>query len=347
MLPRLSRRGALAGAATSLASLPLACGSLHKGGKSAAPAAGVPKSGGQLAMRASTDPFDWDLSYVGKSAPNGGGMGLAYNSLLTYQFGPNVPFAELRLKPSLAESWEISPDAPRFVFRLRRGVSFTNAPPVNGRALTSADVKWSYEYWSRTSSIAAKNLPKSQFDWFFEGLAGIDTPDEATVAVNFSKPFVPFLSYAAADFNPIVPHEIFDQYGSLKDHIAGSGPYQLDLDTSQKGSRWAWKKNSSYWDSGKPYIDDIRWLVIEDDAAAAAAFRSRQLDMLGSGLAGRISFTQAQQIRRDNPAAIEGRIQLPGADARLDQHAAKAAGRLSACVRRWRCPSIATSTSRA
>jgi len=262
-------------------------------------------------MRASIDPFDWDLSYVGKSAPNGGGMGIAYNSLLSYEFGPSIPFADLKLKPSVAESWEVSPDATRFVFHLRKGVRFATLSPVNGRALTSDDVKWSYQYWSRTGAVADKNLPKSQFDWFFEGMDRIETPDAATVAWGFKKPFVPFLSYAAADFNPIVPHEIFDQYGSLKDHIAGSGPYQLDTEASQKGSRWVWKKNAAYWDNGKPYIDEIRWLVIEDDAAAAAAFRSRQLDVLGSGLSGRISFTPAQQVRRDNPSAVEYAFSYP------------------------------------
>ncbi|HTE83703.1 MAG TPA: ABC transporter substrate-binding protein [Dehalococcoidia bacterium] len=314
MVRRLTRRTALGAIAMSgSAVLPFACGGSKLGTKPSAATApgGSPQRGGQINLRASTDPFDWDLSYVGKSAPNGGGMALAYNSLLGYKFGPGVDFADLTLKPALAEGWEVSPDATQFTFHLRRDVKFSNRAPVGGRELTSADVKWSYEYWSRTGAIAAKDLPKSQFDWFFEGLDAIETPDAYTVITRFRNPFVPFLSYAAADFNPIVPHELFDQYGSLKDHIAGSGAYQLDSENTQKGSRWVWKKNPDYWESGKPYIDEIRWLVIEDDAAAAAAFRSKQLDMLGSGLSGRIGFTQAQQVRRDNPTAVEYSFSYP------------------------------------
>src|SRR5205807_5455052 len=48
-----------------------------------------------------------------------------------------------------------------------------------------------------------------------------------------------------------------------------------------------------------------------DDAAAAAAFRSSQLDMLGSGLSGRIGFNPAQQVKRDNPSAVEYAFSYP------------------------------------
>jgi peptide/nickel transport system substrate-binding protein len=311
MIQSMTRRRLLGTAAfAGAASLAVGCAPRNSRSDSSLQA-GTPHPGGQLNLRASTDPFDWDLSYVGKSAPNGGGMGLAYNSLLSYKFGPGVGFADLTLVPSLAESWEVSPDATQFTFHLRRSVRFANLQPVNGRDLTSADVRWSYEYWSRTGSIAAANLPKSQFDWFFEGMNAIETPDPYTTTVRFGKPFVPFLSYAAADFNPVVPHELYDQFGSLKDHIVGSGPYQLDPENSQKSSRWVWKRNPNYWDQGKPYIDELRWLVIEDDAAGAAAFRSKQLDVLGAGLSGRLGYSQAQQVRRDNPGAVEYGFSYP------------------------------------
>src|SRR6478672_7246211 len=115
MVRQLTRRQVIGsvGAAGLGASL-LACGPSRSGRAARAPSPeGTPKNGGQLNLRASTDPFDWDLSYVGKSAPNGGGMSLAYNSLLEYKFGPDVEFADLTLKPALAESWEVSPDATR------------------------------------------------------------------------------------------------------------------------------------------------------------------------------------------------------------------------------------------
>ena len=46
----------------------------------------------------------------------------------------------MNLQPLLAESWEQSEDGLTWTFKLREGVMFSN-----GRAMTAADVKWSFE----------------------------------------------------------------------------------------------------------------------------------------------------------------------------------------------------------
>ncbi len=245
---------------------------------------GAPKSGGVLNLQVPIDPFDWDLSYVGKSSPNGWGQSFAYESLLGFKAGPDIKNEQLILRPELAETWDVSPDAKTYTFHLRKGLKFANLPPVNGRDLTSTDVKWSFEYWSRTGALKDKKLPQSQFDYMFEGMDSIDTPDPLTAVVRFKQPFVPFMNYSASDWNPVVAHEIFDKAGNYKDQIVGSGPFQLDTAASQKGSRWVWKKNATYWDAGKPYLDEVRWLVIADDSTAVAAFQTKQLDHLNNAI---------------------------------------------------------------
>jgi peptide/nickel transport system substrate-binding protein len=300
---RLLQTASLAGLGIAAAGL-LGCGPRSRTGSSAGTAGtgtGQPKQGGKVALNVGTDPFDWDLSYVGKSIPNGNGQALAYESLLGFKYGANVKYGDLQVVPELAQKWE-DPDAQTFTFHLRPGVKFANLPPVNGRELTSADVKWTYEYWSRTGSMAGKNLPQAQFAWFFEGMDSIQTPDAQTVVIRFKEPFAPFLSYAAAEYNPIVPHEIFDQYGNLHDHIVGTGPWQLDPTASQKGSKWVWKRNPIYWDSGKPYIDEVDWLVLPDAATAVSAFTAKQLDWIGSPAT---TPQSAIDIKRMNPGATE------------------------------------------
>jgi peptide/nickel transport system substrate-binding protein len=303
------RGGAYGGAALAAASL-FACGSKPRSGATApgASSAGKPRTGGQFAMNVNNDPFDWDMSYAGKTLPNGTGLALAYESLLTDQRGPNVKYGDLTVGPLLATKWE-NPDPQTYTFHLRPNVQFANVAPVNGRALSSADVKWSYEYWARTGQFAGKNLPEGQFDWFFEGMDSIQTPDANTAVVHFSAPFAPFLNYAASDFNPIVPHEIFDQYGSLKDHLVGTGPWQLDESSTQKGSRWVWKRNSTYWDSGKPYIDQVNWLVISDTSTVSSAFTTHQLDWLGNDV---LSCNQAALMSKSDPSAVQYAFPLPG-----------------------------------
>ena len=281
---RLSRRRALGVGAAAAGAIALlgACGSKGKGQSSTlrSSAAGQPKSGGQLTVRELSDPFDWDLSYVGRSIPNSDGLGWAYESLLTFKTGPDLKYDQLVLQPRLAEKWE-TPDGQTYTYHLRNGLKFANLPPLNGRDLTSADVQWSYEYWTRTGPFKDKKLPPAEYASLFEGINSIETPDPSTLVLHFQAPFAPFLNYSASPYIPIVPHEIYDQDGNLQKRVVGSGPWQLDEASSQKGTRWVWKKNPAYWDAPRPYLDQITWLIIPDDAAGIAAFKAKQLDILG------------------------------------------------------------------
>lgn len=246
-------------------------------GSSPASQATTPKNGGTLSVIPQEDFFDFDNSTDGKS---NNATALAYDTLLTFQQGPGVPYSQLTLKPRLAQTWEASPDATAFTFHLRPGVKFVNLPPVNGRDLTSADVKWSYEYYSRTGAIKDKKLKPSLWSYMFAGMDRIEAPDPQTVVVHFSAPFGPFLPYTSSNALPILPHEIFDQDGNFSGRMAGTGPYQLDTSASQHGSLWVFKKNAAYWDAGKPYLDEIRCLVLPDAATQYAAFQSKQVDIL-------------------------------------------------------------------
>ncbi len=236
------------------------------------------KTGGALKLRFDRDPWDWDATISGISTSNEHGLMLAYSQLLGFKVGPGIRYNDMILEPELAERWEVSPDAKTYTFYLRKGTKFADLPPVNGRELTATDVKFSYEYASRTGALQDLKLPTSQSGWVFEGLESIDSPDPYTVTLRFKEGFAPFLNYAASKVNVIMAREIFDEDAHFKDRIVGTGPFQLDATTSQKGARWVFKKNPSYWETGKPYLDEIRFLVIGDDAAGLAAFQTKQLD---------------------------------------------------------------------
>jgi peptide/nickel transport system substrate-binding protein len=285
-------------AGAALGGLELAgCGTRAARPSSGSVASGPPKSGGTLNLRIFTDFFDFDMSYSGKSTPNANAASLAYDTLLGFQQGPGQAYDHMQLIPRLAEKWEVSPDATTFTFHLRKGAKFADLPPVNGREFTAADVKWNLEYYSRTGQFQAKKLPEANFAWMLEGLDSVQTPDPYTAVVRFRQPFAPFLSYTYTYALVMAPHEIFDQYGDLKDHLIGTGPYQLSAADTQKGTRWVFKRNPAYWQSGKPYLDEIRYVVVGDDSAAYAAFQGKQLDL--------ITLTDpkaAQAIQATNPA---------------------------------------------
>ena len=51
------------------------------------------------------DPFDWDMSFAGKSIPNDYGQSLAYDSLLGFSHGAGVGYNSAVLRPQLATTW--------------------------------------------------------------------------------------------------------------------------------------------------------------------------------------------------------------------------------------------------
>ena len=294
------------GAATICLTLSLACSAPSQTPRAGGDA-GAPTNGGTLNMRVATDPYDFDMNYVGKNgAEMGGQYGMGYEGLLTFKGGPDVAFLDTVTVPALAESWEVSADARSYTFHLRPGVKWANMAPLNGRDFVANDVKWSYEYWSRLGQFKDKGLPAGQFDSMFEGLDKIETPNPSTVVVSFKDAFVPFLAYAASDFNPVAPHDIYDQDGNLKDRMVGTGPFQLDMPSSQKGTRWVFKKNPAYWNPGKPYLDEIRWLVIPDAATALAAFQTKQVDLLNTEA---LNYQAVQRLQKAAPQAVINEFQ--------------------------------------
>ncbi|HET9319535.1 MAG TPA: ABC transporter substrate-binding protein, partial [Bryobacteraceae bacterium] len=280
---RLSRRrlGALTAGAGAIALL-AACGgrkSRSSSSQATTSPSSKPRQGGTINLQLIADFFDFDSSQGGKTVPNPNATTLAYDTLLSFQQGPNVDYEKTTITPSIATKWE-TPDAATFTFHLQPGVKFSASAPLNGRSLTSADVKWSFEYASRTGALKGTKLPQGQFGYMFEGLQGIETPDESTVVVRFATPFAPFLSYATTYGTQILPHEIYDQDGSFSKQVLGSGPMQVDLAGSQHGSRWVFKRNTGYWTSGQPYLDAANYIVFKDPETMYAAFQTKQLDIL-------------------------------------------------------------------
>ena len=278
--PRLSRRRAIgltsagAGAAAFLA----ACGGNRNGasGKTTASSApGKPKSGGHLTLSQTSDPSNFDPSI--KSGGSAQIMGLTNNRLVGLKTGADVKFEDVILIPELAQKWE-APDAQTYTFHLQPNVQFANLPPVKGRAVTAADVKWSFEYLTRSGALKDKKLPPSTVATLFEGLEQIDAPDDNTVVMHLAQPFSPFLTYVSSEFGSVIAHEIFDQDGDFVKHTAGTGPWQLDTTATQKSARWVFKRNPTYFQEGLPYIDEIDNLVLPDPATSKAAFQTRQLD---------------------------------------------------------------------
>jgi peptide/nickel transport system substrate-binding protein len=276
---RLSRRRMLTAAGAGTAGLLAACGGRTGGASSSSSRRpSQPRQGGILNVAQSADdPSSFDP--VTQHKETGQSMLLTNDSLLAFQTGSGVPYTQMAVRPGLAERWE-SPDAQTFTFHLASGVRYANLPPVSGRLLSSDDVKWTYEYLSRSGQFADKKLPPSVVATMLEGIDQVQTPDASSAVVTFKAPFAPFVSYAASQWLPILAHEIFDADGDFSKRAVGTGPFQLDAAASQRGNQWIYRRNPAYYRPGLPYADRITNHVLADDATQNAAFDARQLDVL-------------------------------------------------------------------
>src|SRR2546422_10568613 len=174
----------------------------------------------------------------------------------------------LGVQPDLAESAPTaSSDGKTVTVKLRSGVKFHN-----GDALTSADVKYTFDRIidPKTSAVARS---------FFSDVDTITAPDPATVIFNLKNPNAALIAYMAHPNTGIVSKKIGEANADLskKETAIGSGPFKLVEWVPDNFMRF--EANKDYYVSGQPYLDGIRINVVPDESNLAAALRTKAADM--------------------------------------------------------------------
>ncbi|MFW5855830.1 MAG: ABC transporter substrate-binding protein [Bacillota bacterium] len=171
---------------------------------------------------------------------------------------------EGNIKPEIAEKWEIV-DPTTYVFELRDDIKFHN-----GRKLTSEDVKYSFE---RIMDPDVGAVAKSNFEIVEE----IKTPDDYTVIFELEEPNADLLLYMSETYASIVPEEVVEEHGDLKQETCGTGAFMLD--EWEPDNYTSLVKNPDYYIEGQPKIDEIKYHIIEDESSRIASIRSGRIDV--------------------------------------------------------------------
>src|SRR5437762_10607854 len=166
--------------------------------------------------------------------------------------------------PSLAESWQVSPDGRVYEFTLRKGVKFHN-----GDALTSEDVKFSFE---RYRGPSAKTLK--------ERVAAVETPDALHVRFRLKNPWPDFMTFytAASGAGWIVPKKYVEKVGDegFKKAPIGAGPYRFVSFTP--GVELVLEAFDGYWRKA-PSVKRLVFKSVPDETTRAAALRRGEVDI--------------------------------------------------------------------
>jgi len=111
-------------------------------------------------------------------------VGLTSSRLVRYAFPDEASgTTDLTLKGDLAESWQASSDQRVWVFKLRQGVKWHNIPPLNGRELVAADVKYCFEAYAK-EGVPVVHVPRDRGDGDAGQVHAAGAPADAQRAVS-------------------------------------------------------------------------------------------------------------------------------------------------------------------
>lgn len=196
-----------------------------------------------------------------------------------------------------AKSW--SDDHLALTLTLRDGVKFSDGSPI-----TVDDVKWSLERASKQDN--------GIWSFLLASIAKVEVDGTDKVKITL-KNYDPAFEAALATFNAaILPMKAFeaspgatevDKARAFSEHPITSGPFTLV--SWKRGSDMVLKANPHYWAKDEagiqlPYLDEIHFQVIPDDAARILKLTSGELDG-----AEQIPYSRVAELKRNDTINME------------------------------------------
>ncbi len=249
---KLSRRDFMVKAIAAGATVPFATHLLAESAKAA-----TPNKGGNLRMGIghgsttdSTNPATWENGYMANVA------GAFVNHLAEVNNKGEI-------SPELAESWESSPDAATWRFKLRKGLEFHN-----GKTVTAEDVIASFNHHRGDDTTSgAKGVAKPIKDIKADG----DTVVFELEGGNADFPFI------ASDYHfAIMPSK--DGKIGADGFDVGTGGFMIE--SYEPGVRTTFKRNPNYFKEGMAHFDSVEMLSILDANARQSALITGDIDIM-------------------------------------------------------------------
>lgn len=248
--------------------------------------AAEPCYGGTLRVMADTDISSLDPYKIGWQ--NHETLRQIFEGLLAVDEG-------FKVIPGLAKSWDVSDDGLTYTFHLRKDVQFHN-----GKAMTAADVKASYE-----------RLLQSSIKHKFATISEISTPDDDTVVIQLSEPTATFLINVAQPHTiGIMPAEEASAPENQKNlqHPVGTGPFMFVEWIPDRHVKL--KRFEQYWGGeGEPtgsggsktaYVDEVVIRPIKERSVRVSSLEAGDIDL------GFIPTTQKNRLEKNPKLVIAG-----------------------------------------
>jgi peptide/nickel transport system substrate-binding protein len=193
---------------------------------------------------------------------NYGSQGMIYETLMFFNRMNGG------IKPWLAQSYAFSSDAKTLTFHLRTDVKWSD-----GQAFTADDVVFTLNL--------LKQYPTADLNSIWQYIQQVQNPDSSTVVVTLKQPYTPVLWYLAGQVYIVSKHE----YANVGDptkfadvNPIGTGPFLLKSFSPQLIDL---KKNPTYWQPGKPAVNEIRYPSFNSNTSAELLLTRGDVDWTG------------------------------------------------------------------
>ena len=182
---------------------------------------------------------------------------------------------------------------------------------MNGRELTADDIEYNFHRYFALGKFSEGEVQPLLVQ---VPVGSVEATDDSTVVFKLKDPNLAALMALLQNPTPFIyPPEVIEQHGDIKDwrNMVGTGPYEL-VDWTQ-GSSVTYTKNSDYWNYDEkfpqnrlPYIDEVRVLIIPEEATMLAGLRSGKIDAMGMPFGGSMlkKPDQVESLKRTNPELV-------------------------------------------
>lgn len=188
-----------------------------------------------------------------------------------------------RVKPGVAESWDVSDDQLVYTFHLRKDAKWSDGQPVTAK---------DFEYaWKRVLNPETAAPYVSQLLYiknaqaYFEGKAnvedlGIEVVDDYTLKVTLEAPTPYFLELCAfATLMPVrkdIVEANKDTWATKPETYIGNGPFVLK--TWSHNDAMEFEKNKNYWDEKNVKLTSMTWVMVVEASSALVSYEKGEID---------------------------------------------------------------------
>jgi peptide/nickel transport system substrate-binding protein len=228
---------------------------------SASASSGTPKPGGSLTVLESTGyAGDWPTGLDPATNTNGA----ANQDMMNAIFGDLWELdGSGKLVPDLATGYTFSNGGKTVTITLRPGVKFSDGTPLNAAAVVA---NWKRDLASPCTCKPTNFTVKS-----------MTASGDTTVRVDLTAPDGAFVDQLQdSNFSWIASLAALKKMGEqgFKLKPVGAGPFTVASDTLS--NTLSLKKNTGYWQSGRPYLDALTFKTTASDESALEAMQSGQ-----------------------------------------------------------------------